>query len=171
MLFDRLFSAGAYAFNAATTLASQPSFLGRLPGGSSQGLEFWCEQVTASTGIQSVQLEYEDSASTPRVSPVQSQGVAGIVGRCWQIPHVAGVSSITKLTKVTGTVATVGTFNVNILRPLCEVRVKIANDGGILDLTQTGMPEIFDTSALYCMVACDSTALGLPDLTIEVANR
>src|SRR6059058_1681748 len=33
-LFDRLFLAGAYAFNAAVTLAAQPSFAGRVPGGT-----------------------------------------------------------------------------------------------------------------------------------------
>ena len=171
MLFDRVFTAGAYAFNANTNLASQPSFSARLPGGSFRDLEFWCEQVTVATGIQSVTLGYEDEDAVARTTPTQSQGTAGIVGRCWQIPTTAGATGISKLTNVTGSVATVGTFNVNILRRLAEVRVASAGGGGVLDLTQTGMPEVFASSALYCMVACDSTSLGLPDLTIEIANR
>ena len=46
-LYDCLFSAGAYAFNADVTLASQPSFAARVPGSDYNNLELWIEAVTA----------------------------------------------------------------------------------------------------------------------------
>lgn len=39
-LFDRLFLAGAYAFNAAQALSAQPSYAGRLPNTDYKGLEY-----------------------------------------------------------------------------------------------------------------------------------
>lgn len=49
-IFDCLFSAGAYAFNANTTLASQPSYTSRVLGGTDfSNTEIWIEAVTAFT--------------------------------------------------------------------------------------------------------------------------
>src|SRR3990172_4682013 len=59
-VYDTLFSAGAYAFNANVTLASQPSFAGRVPGADYNGLELWLEAVTAHTGNQSIRVQYLD---------------------------------------------------------------------------------------------------------------
>lgn len=71
-LYDRVFVAGAYAYNADVSLASQPSFSGRLPNGLYTGLQLWVEAVTAFTGTPSVQINYLDqdgNAGTPAPSP------------------------------------------------------------------------------------------------------
>ena len=58
-LFDCLFKAGAYAFNANTTLASQPSYSGRVIGGTDfTNTEIWIEAVTAFTSNQSIAVTY-----------------------------------------------------------------------------------------------------------------
>jgi hypothetical protein len=47
--------------------------------------------------------------------------------------------------------------------------VIVANGGDVHDLLRTGFPQIFDTSALYMLLAADSTAVGLPDVSMQVA--
>lgn len=173
-LFDRLFVAGAYAFNASTTLSSPPSYSGRLPTNQSTGnaLEIWVEQVTAATGNQAVNVTYTNQAgSTGQTTGAVGIGAAPTVGRCWQLPLAAGDSGVEGITAVAGTVATVGTFNVSVLRRLWSGRVQIANGGDLHDMLRVGLPQIFATSALYCMISADSTSTGVPDLGIEIANN
>ncbi len=168
-IYDRLFVAGAYAYNADVSLASQPDFSGRLPNaGIYNGLQLWIEAVTAFTGSLSVQINYLDqdggAGDTGAVATL-----ALPIGRMYQIPLAVGDSGIRQIDRVRGTVATAGTFNVMILRPLWCGRVPVANSGDVHDLLRTGLPKIFDTSALYTILSCDSTAVGLPDASIEVA--
>jgi hypothetical protein len=170
-LFDRLFVAGAYAFNAVTALTAQPSFSGRVPDTDYKGLELWVEQVTAATGNQAVNVTYtNDSGATGRTTGAVGIGAAPTVGRCWQLPLQTGDKGVQQVTQVAGSVATAGTFNVMVLRRLWSGRVLSAGYGDIHDLLKTGMRRIFDSTALYCLVAPDSTALGVPDLSIEVVS-
>ncbi len=169
-IFDRVFVAGAYAFNANTTLASQPSYSGRVPGSDYSGLELWLEQVTAGTGVQGVNVTYTNEAGTgSRTTGTFATGT-NILGRCWQLPLQAGDSGVQSIQTIVGSTATVGTFNISVLRPLWFGRVRIANDGDNHDYLRTGLPQVFADSALYVMVAPDSTATGVPELAIEIAN-
>lgn len=168
-IYDRLFAAGAYAFNADVTLATQPSFAARLPNaGVYQGLQLWIEAVTGFTGVCNVQVDYLDQDGGAGATGVVAT-LALPIGRMYQIPLAAGDSGIQKIVRVRGTVATVGTFNVMILRPLWSGRVPVANGGDVHDLMRTGLPQIFDTSALFCILSADSTAVGLPDASLEVS--
>lgn len=170
-LYDLLFKAGAYAFNANTALSSQPSYSGRLPGTDYKGLEIWVEQVTAATGNQAVNVTYTDQdGNTGATTGATGIGAAPTVGRCWQLPFAAGDSGVQTITNVAGSVASAGTFNVLVLRPLWEARIKIANDGDLHDWQKTGLVEVYDTSALFMLVAADSTSSGVPELNIQIAN-
>jgi hypothetical protein len=170
-LFDRLFLAGAYAFNAATTLASQPSFATRVPNTDYKGLELWAEQVTAATGNQAVSVNYTNQVGTTgKTTGATGIGSAQTVGRCWQLPLAAGDSGIQKIESVTGSTATAGTFNIMVLRPLWQARVQIANGGDIHDLLRTGAPVVPATAALYVMFCPDGTSTGTPDMNIVIAN-
>ncbi len=169
-LYDRLFAAGAYAFGADTTLASQPLYSGRLPNTDYNGLQLWVEAVTAFTGNLSVQINYLDQDGNAGDTGVVDTGLELPVGRCMQIPLAAGDSGVQKITRVRGTVASAGTFNVMVLRPLWMGRVKVANDGDVHDFLRTGMPQIYADSALYVLIAADGTAVGLPLMTIQVAS-
>ncbi len=170
VLFDRLFMAGAYAFNADVPLSAQPDFGGRVPDLDYKGLELWVEAVTAFTGTPSVQLDYLDQDGNPGDTGVVSLGAALTLGRCQPMPLASGDVGIRRLDRVRGTVATVGTFNVMILRRLWEGRVPSISGGGVHDVLQIGLPQLFTDSALYLLVAPDSTATGIPALTIEIVN-
>lgn len=168
MLYDRLFVAGAYAYNANVTLASQPSFAARVPDGNYSGLELWVEGVTAITGSLSVRVTYLDQDGNAGDTGTVATAVAPPVGRCVQLPLAAGDNGLRQINSVLATVSTAGTFNLMVLRPLPMFRVPTANNGDAHDPFKTGLPRIYDDSALYVMVAADSTAVGLPMLHMQV---
>lgn len=169
-LYDCLFSAGAYAFNADTTLASVPSYSSRVPNSDYNGLELWLEAVTAFTGNQSVQINYLDQDGNAGDTGVVATGVAPIVGRMYQVPLAAGDNGIQGITRVRSTVSSAGTFNVHVMRPLWGCRVNAANQGVFDSLLKTGLPLIYGDSALRIVVTADSTATGLPALRMESAD-
>jgi hypothetical protein len=168
-LFDRLFVAGAYAYNADVTLASIPSFTSRVINSNYNGFQLWVEAVTAFTGTPSVQIDYLDQGGNAGVTAVTPLIATMPIGRCYQIPLAAGDSGVSGIVRVRGTVASGGTFNVMILRPLWFGRVMTANGGDVHDLLKTGFPQIFETSALYPLLYADSTAVGLPDISMQIA--
>lgn len=170
-LYDRLFAAGAYAYNADVTLASQPSFSSRVLNSNYNGLQIWVEAVTAFTGTPSIQINYLDQDGNAGDTGVIAMPAALTVGRMFQIPLASGDSGVQQITRVRGTVATVGTFNVMIMRPLWFGRVITANGGDVHSYLKTGLPQIFDNSALYMILYTDSTAVGLPDATIQLAIK
>lgn len=167
-LYDRLFVAGAYAYNANVTLASQPSFAARVPDGNYNGLELWVEGVTAITGNLSVRVTYLDQDGNAGDTGVVATAVAPPVGRCVQLRLAAGDSGIRQINSVVASVSTAGTFNLMVLRPLGMFRIPTANNGAFADILATGTPRIYDDSALYVLIAADSTAVGLPMLHIQV---
>lgn len=171
---DLLWKAGAYAFNASTTGQTPTSFSSRVPGGTDySGLEIWIEQVTAGTGIQSVAITYTNQAGTTgRTGGVRADPAAtiGSIGRMWQYALQAGDTGVQAITGVVGSVATGGTFNILVIRPLWTSRVPAANFGDTHSFDVTGMPEVYTDSALFVMIAADSTSSGTPELLIEIAN-
>jgi hypothetical protein len=169
-LYDRLFSCGAYSFNADTTLASQPSYAGRVPGTDYKGLELWVEAVTAFTGNPSVQINYLDEGGNAGDTGVQATGAALTIGRMFRMPLAAGDNGISRVDRVRCTVASVGTFNVHVMRRLWSGRILAANDGDIHDLFKTGAPQVYADSALFVQVTADGTASGLPGAMFEIAD-
>lgn len=171
-LYDRLFVAGAFAFNANINLTSQPSFSGRLPESNFNGLEIWVEQVTAATGNQAVAVTYtNENDVTTRSTGAVGIGAAPTIGRCWQLPLQAGDKAVKAINSVVGSVASAGTFNVMVLRPLWSGRCITSNYGDIHDaFGKVGLPKVFDTSAFFMMINADSTSSGLPELMFDVVN-
>lgn len=171
LLYDMLWKAGAYAFNANTTGQSPTSYSSRIPGGTDyNGLELWYEQVTAGTGIQNVAVTYNDENAASSTTGTVAMPAAMILGRMHQIPLAAGDKGIQGVTGVVGSVATVGTFNILVMRRLGEIRIRVANDAVIQDILATGGPVVYADSALRMVIAADSTATGLPELMVDVAN-
>lgn len=171
-LFDCLFKAGAYAFNAATTLSSQPSYSSRVIGGTDfTNTEIWIEAVTAFTGNQTIAITYTNQAGTTgRTTGTIATGVAPIVGRMLQLSLQAGDTGVQKIESVTSSVSTAGTFNVLVLRRLWSGRVIAANNGDVHDFLKTGMPIVFADSAIMPIVQPDSTATGIFEVVAEVIN-
>jgi hypothetical protein len=169
-LFDLLWKGGAYAFNASTSGNTSTSYASRIPGGAYGDEQIWLEQVTAGTGVQNAAVTYINQAGTAGRSTSTVATAANIVGRMWQLPLQSSDTGVQGVTGVVGSVATVGTFNILVLRPLWSGRVKIANDGDVHGPDRTLMPEVFTDSALFMAVAADSTATGIPELELVIAN-
>lgn len=170
--YDCLFSAGAYAFNASTSLSSQPSYSGRLPNTNEYtNLEIWVEAVTAFTGNPSIAITYTDQdGNTAATTGTVATGAALTVGRMVQMPLASGDSGVQKIESVTATVASAGTFNVHVMRYLTAVRVNAANFGEVQDLFRLGMPKIFGDSAIRMVIVADSTSTGLPAARLTTAD-
>jgi hypothetical protein len=171
-LFDCLFKAGAYAFNANVALTSQPSYSSRVLGGTDfTNTEIWIEAVTAFTGNQSIAITYTNQAGTTgRTTGTIATGVAPIIGRMLQLPLAAGDTGVQKIESVVSTVSTAGTFNVLVLRRLWSGRVIFANFGDVHDFLKTGMPIIFADSALMVVPQPDATTTGVFEVVAEIVN-
>jgi hypothetical protein len=171
-LYDRLFSAGAYNFNDTVTLGSQPSYTSRLPDGVCTGrTQIWIEFVTAFTGILNIDVQYTNCAGATGKSTGVVATVAGTVGRMWQLPLAAGDSGVSVIEKVTATVASAGTFNVHVMRPLwIGGRIPSVGAGGSHNFIDTGRPVVYANTCLFPVVTADSTASGIPEMLIEIAN-
>lgn len=170
-LYDCLWKGGAYAFNVSTSGNSPTSYSSRIPGGTDYtGLELWYEQVTAGTLVQNVNVNYNNQSGAAKSTGVTAMPAAMILGRMQQIPLAAGDTGIQGVTGVAGSVASAGTFNLLVLRPLTEVRIRVANDSVVQDALATGMPIVFADSALMMIVTADSTATQTPELVVDVVN-
>lgn len=176
-LYDRLFHAGSYAYNSGTTnLSSQPSYSGRLPGGSYLGLQIWVEvnQAWASSTASSVNVSYTNQADGTSSTGAYTLPTAVITGRMFQLPLAAGDTMVKAITSVVLATTTgspsAGSVNIIVARPLWIARVNAANMGDSHGMDKTGLPVIYGTSALALAVAADSTSTGNPDLLIEIAS-
>ena len=171
VLFDMLFKAGAYGFNANVTLSAQPSYASRVPGGTDfTNTEIWLECVTAFTGNLTYNITYTNQDGvTGRTTGTVATGVAPTIGRMLRMSLQAGDTGVQKIESVVATVSTAGTFNVLVLRRLATLRVG-TNGLAQMDLFKLGMPEVFADSALVFAIAPDSTSTSLADVFLTIAN-
>lgn len=171
IVYDRLFSAGTYAFNANTALTAQPSYASRLPNTNYKGLELWLEAVTAFTGNLSIAVTYTNQDGlTARTTGTIATGTAPTVGRMIRLNLQSGDTGIQKIESVVATVSTVGTFNIHVMRKLWSGRVKFANDGDVHEFTKTNLPQVYSDCSLFYVVNADSTSTGLPTIDIDIVN-
>lgn len=170
-VYDLLFKAGAYAFNASQALASQPAFTGRIPA-DDLATELWIEAVTAFTGTPSFNITYDNELGIgSRSTGTISAGAALTQGRMFRMPLQAGDRGVSQVDNVVGSVATVGTFNVLVMRRLARLRVPVAGFADTYDLIKCGRKEVFADSALILVVAADSTSTGIPDVALQISNK
>ena len=170
-VFDLLFKAGAYAHNTNTGLTSQPSFAGRLPGTDYTGLEIWVETVTTTGGSLAVEVTYTNEGGTGSRTTAAAVVNGPSQGRCWNLPLQAGDRGVQKIDNVKGTGAFSGTFNVLVMRRLFISRPSATNIVDVANIFKTGMPQVFDDSAIYPLVrATGNTNTGLLEVDIEIAS-
>jgi hypothetical protein len=171
-LCDMLFKAGAYAFNANVTLASQPSYSARIPGGDYKGTELWMEAVTAFGGgnlFLTVTYTNQDG-TTGRTTGSVNLATAPTLGRMMQIPLASGDTGLRAIESVTASSVTSGTFNLLVLRPLWSGRVSAINAGLVHGPDQTDLPILYDTSALILQVATDASLTGVTEMRFGIVN-
>jgi hypothetical protein len=170
VLVDLLLKLGTFAYNANSTGLTTSGISTRVPEGTDYtGCQIWLEQVTAMTGNQTIAIGYKDGDNNSVSTGSVATGVAPIVGRCFNMPLANG-KGVKSIESVVSTVSSAGTFNVLIVRPLLRMRIPFAGYSEQRDLYGTGMPIVFPDSALAVYVIPDSTASGLPEWEIEIAN-
>ena len=173
-IWDRLFGINvSLAALATTTLSGASSYLGRVPGGANaHGTRLFAEFTTAAAAASTITVTYTNSAGTAGRSTGASASVSGFtVNRLLELPLQAGDSGVNSIqTVVVGGTAGAGAVNIIVLRPLWTARVPVANSGDVHGPDKTGMPQVYDTSALYVTCIPDSTSTGVPDLNIEISN-
>lgn len=176
-LKDRIWHAGSVSMTAlaTTTFTGQPSALGRFPDGAGVGCEIWLEiNTTVSATATTVAVGYTNSAGTAGRTTGATATLSGFVtGRLIQMPLQAGDVGVRKIDSVTvgGTVASAGTVNVILARPLWEAgRVPVANGGDSHGFDRTGLARMYDSTALWPVIAADSTSSGIPDFLVTIIN-
>jgi len=176
-IWDKLFGINITPLTALSTftLATQASYSSRVPGGTNySGLRLFLEITTAlaTATALTVTVTYTNQAGTTGRTTGAVTMANYTVDRWIELPLQAGDSGIQKIDTVVlgGTVATAGAFNVIVARPLWTNRVNIANGGGLDGIDRTGMPIVYNTSALVVTTIADSTSSGVPDLNIEITN-
>jgi hypothetical protein len=153
---DMLWKAGAYAFNANVTLASQPSYSGRIPNGDYKGTELWIDTTTAFVGTPTITITYTNQDGvTGQSTGAVVMPAAFPVNRMYQMPLQAGDTGVQKVESVVCTVATGGAFNVMVLRPLWMGRIAHGGNEEFQGPDKTDLPIVFDSSALLFQSAAD----------------
>jgi hypothetical protein len=181
-LFDVLFWAGATTIPTSGTttvaLTSRPSFTGRLPfdsGGSNPDYtetELWAWMSTAgSNHAHSVSIDYTDQSGNTGANTGNVSTQSIIVNRMLRLPWASGDYGTRDLEgyKVNGATSSTGAVVVMVLRRLWAGRLQ-ANQYLTFGPDLTGMPQVFDTSAIMCAVMMDSTTSATMSIIAEIAE-
>jgi hypothetical protein len=175
--YDCLFSAGAFSFNANTTLSGQPSYSARVPSADYSGIEIWLEQVTAGTGAQVVTVGYTNQSGTTGRSTGAVTTATNIVSRMHRLQLQAGDNGVQSIQTVVGATATAGTFNIHVMRPLFRYSSKAtgittpATNMDVFGPEITALPVIYDTSALRMVQLAGETTARVPlDFWLDIVD-
>jgi hypothetical protein len=185
---DVIAKSGAYSYASATTaITSYPDITGRCPDYTSAGAawgyrnEIWLEVSTAFvTGTAwTCRVTYTNADGATSRTTITTGALAATaltLGKIIPLSLQAGDSGVRSIQSVIvtnpSTAMTAGAFNINIVRQLwTSGRVPVANGCDIHDMLKTGLPIVYNTSALALVVNADSTASGVVDVMIELANN
>ena len=169
-------SAAGFQTTQTLTVTAPASYLGRCPDGLGNGLRIFVEiTTTMSATATTVTCTYSNSAASPATGRTTSSSgsISGFTASRWvELALQAGDSGVSKLESIIigGATNAVGVANVIVCRPLWNSATRVANSGSYDGIDMTGMPIVYDTSALVVTTVADSTSSGVPDLLIEIAN-
>jgi hypothetical protein len=174
-IWDKLFG---FNFACATlqtfTLSSQADYSGRIPSAAYSGLRIFVEVTTTFSGTATtVTATYTDQSGNTGHTTGSSGSMSGFTANRWvELSLQAGDSGVQKIESVIvgGATNTNGVANILVCRPIWTNRVQVTNGGGLDGLDRTGMPIVYDTSALTLTVIADATSTGIPDMNLEIAN-
>jgi hypothetical protein len=158
-VYDLLWKAGAYPFNANVVLASQPSYAARVPGGDYSTCEIWIEVTANFTGTGDFTIGYQNEAGVSKTTTLSVAAASLANSICWQVPLAAGDRGVKKIESVQCATATVGGFNVLVMRPISKhITITASPTSGLVyDESTTQISRIYDTSALYVLTAGNAT--------------
>lgn len=170
-LADCVFKAGAFGPGANVTLASQPDYSSRLPGGDYKSTELWVEAITAWPVKLQVQITYLNENGVQHQTPVVAVGTPVAAG-AMQIPLAAGDFGVSKIISVVESGGgSSGTFNVLVLHPLATATLETQTArmaSRVLDYMLLGMPVVPKDAALHVM-SKSATSGRTNFFTVELA--
>jgi hypothetical protein len=178
-IYDVLFMAGQTTIpttgTTTVTLSTQPDFSGRVPFQGDGTTRDWAlvelylqASVTWSNHAHTTAVTYTDqggaSGSTGNVS---TQNYAA--NRWLRMPLAAGDSGVQRIDSyaVNGITSATGAVSVICARRLFLAR---SNLSAIYGPDQTGLPIVYQDSALLLVAITDSTSSGFPAVTLEIAE-
>jgi hypothetical protein len=177
ILYDRLWGAGAVSLTtlAATNFSSQPSYTGRLPGGTDySNLEILIElTTTVSATATTITVGYTNESGTGSRTTASSGSLSNFTTpRVVPLSLQAGDKGVQKVDSVTvgGTVASAGAFNVIVARRLGTFDIRVANAMDIQGWDVIGGPQVWDTSCFWPTIISDGTASGIVYLDLDIIN-
>jgi len=164
---------------ATTTITTPPSYAARVPNTDYSNLELfsWVTTAVSATATTATVTYTNQAGTTGKSATAELSSYSGLtLHRCQQYQLASGDSGIQKLESVIvgGTVATTGVVNFCVGRRLWSGRAMVG-EGTIPILPNhgpgvTGMPIVYDTSALLFVYNADSTSTGITDFSLEIAN-
>jgi hypothetical protein len=182
-IFDVLFWAGQTTIPTSGTttisLTSRPSFTGRVPFLRDGVTRDWAQvqlfiqmSVAGSAHAHTTSIDYLDQGGAAGNTGNQVTN-AMIVNRLIRCPLAAGDTGVQEITgyNVNGATSSTGAVSALAMRSLGRFRTQ----GGLSSLygpDYTGMPVVYNDSALLMVVYADSTSSGIPqvDLTLSHIN-
>jgi hypothetical protein len=171
IIADVLWKGGAYTFNQTTTGQTPTSYASRILGGDYKSTEIWVEMVTATTGVQNINVTYtnQDGVGGRSTGTQAVTGGTGL-GRMMRLPFQSGDTGVQGVTGVVGSVATAGTFNILVVRLLACVVTDGAqqNASCFVGLNKILMPQIFDDSALQCFVSTGTSLANTGAFNVDI---
>jgi hypothetical protein len=188
-LVDIITKSGPYSYATGTTaITSYPSITARCPDYYASTAtvygtrnEIWIGVTTAFvTGTAwQVQCTYTNQAGATSHTTIISaaQAAAALtLNKLFQLPLQSGDTGVQAIQSVIvtngGTIMTAGAFNVMIVREIwTSGRIPVAYAGDIHDMLKTGLPIIYNDSALDLWCQADSTSFGLPEIYMELCNN
>jgi hypothetical protein len=173
-IYDAVFGVGALSHLTVQTftLASQPSYSGRIPNSDyTNTVLAWevCEATSSGTSAVTVGYTNQDGTAGRVTSQTGMSGrAAGYVNYFTLQSGDTGVQSVQNIT-IVGTSLTTGSFNVWVLRklPLFPTMSWTIPEERFYDLFETGLMPVHQDTALW--VASAATSAGLNAL-FEIAN-
>lgn len=176
-VYDRLWHAGSFSLATLRTftLSGQPSYLGRLPGGTDYtGLEIFLEinaAIAASAVTCSVGYTNEAGVSgkfTGASVALTSFTTRRVIRMSLQAGDKAP-QSINSLT-IGGVAAATGSVNVIVGRLLADFDIRVANSMDRQPFDGTSGPIIFADMAVWPLIESDSTNTGTFKMGFSIVN-
>lgn len=183
MLYDRVWEAGNFVMAGTirsiplTTDASLYSY--RIPTTSAGNkdwstLGIWVDvSTTLSASASTLAFGYINELGEAKTTPPTGSLSGFISGRTFQMPLAAGDKGVQRITDISigGATNAAGVFNVYLARTLYTgARVNVANFSDVHGFEKLAMPVIDASMCLGLNFAADSTATGVVDCIIEIAN-
>lgn len=179
IIADLLWYAGSYTGSSNVTLASQPSFISRVPNGDYRGTQLWTIG-TGGSGLNTAEVTItytNESGTTGRSTGLHNfnQSASSNVGLQAHLCALqGGDQGVQMVESVVGNGSTTYQCNVAVVRPLVYDRVTWGKPTRRVWIDNGGMPQVFPTSALVTFVSKDSgsPSTTVPiELSIEIASK